>query len=36
MDFTETIMETDSIDEHTLHTMLETITEDTTTFLIIF
>lgn len=36
MDFTETVVETDSLDEHTLCTMLETTTEDTTTFLIIF
>lgn len=36
MDFTETLVETDSRGEHTLCTMLETTMEDTTTFLIIF
>lgn len=36
MDFTETLVEMDSLDEHSLCTMLETTMEDTTTFLIIF
>jgi len=36
MDFTEAVVETDSLDQHTLCTMLETTTEDTTTFFIIF
>lgn len=36
MEFTENLVEIGSLDEHTIRTILETTTEGTTTFLIIF